>query len=225
MRTSVITFWVTLVISILSLILSSIFNVYIEDSIYYDIVMGIFSGSILTCGLSIVNYNIEKKKVLENFYVVTNMYIKELAKYDPFGDDYNKKCQFFINYYNLPLMDLRVAFNDIKFLLDVHHSKQYIKEKIYLPLLNVNIKVSKSYWNFKYYDEKVLGLQPKESTEKDIQELEKMLYTVQKSGIHTIYKPNLLARIQEELTTGKFYKLLGKETQKNRKYIKQFIRK
>lgn len=214
MQTSVMTFWVTLVISILSLILSFIFNVYIESSIYYDIVMGIFSSSILTCGLSIVNYNIEKKKVLESFYVVINTYIKELAKYEPFGDDYNKKCQFFINYYNLPLMDLRVAFNDIKFLLDIHHSKQYIKEKIYLPLWNVNIKVSESYWNFKYYDEKVLGSQLKESTEKDIQELEKMLYTVQKSEIHTIYKPNLLAGIHEELTAGKFYKLLGKKDAK-----------
>lgn len=214
MKISVMTFWITLVISVLSLILSSIFNVYIEDSIYYDIVMGIFSGSILTCGLSIVNYNIEKKKVLENFYVVTNMYIKELAKYDPCGDDYNKKCQFFINYYNLPLTDLRVAFNDISFLLDIRQNKKYIKEKIYLPLLNVNIKVSESYWNFKFYDEKVLGSQPKESTEEDIQELEKMLYTVQKSGIHTIYKPNLLAKIQEELTAGKFYKLLGKQDTK-----------
>lgn len=212
------TFWVTLVISILSLILSFIFNAYIENSIYYDIVMGIFSGSILTCGLAIVNYNIEKKKVLESFYVVINTYIKELAKYEPFGDDYNKKCQFFINYYNLPLMDLRVAFNDISFLLDIRQNKKYIKEKIYLPLLNVNIKVSESYWNFKFYDGKVLGSQPKESTEDNIRELEKMLYTVQKSGINTIYKPNLLAGIQEELTTGKFYKLLGK---KNTKYSKK----
>lgn len=117
-------------------------------------------------------------------------------------------------------MDLRVAFNDISFLLDIHQSKKYIKEKIYLPLLNVNIKVSESYWNFKFYDGKVLGSQPKESTEEDIQELEKILYTVQKSGIHTIYKPNLLAKIQEELTAGKFYKLLVKETQKNRKKYK-----
>lgn len=210
LKISVMTFWITLIISILSFILSLLFTKYIDNTFFYDITIGIFSGSILACGLSTVNYNVEKKKVLKNFYVVANAYIKELAKYEPFANC-NEKCQFFIDYYNLPLMDLRVAFYDITFLLDIHKNKRYIKETIYWPLLKINLMVSKSYWNLKYYSKKVLGSQPKESTEKNIKELEQLLYTITETEKGKIYEPEPLKKICIELTAGRFYKLLGKE--------------
>ena len=211
MRTSVYTIRITFVITIVALIIALLFTG--GEGLAYDILIGIFGGSILTFILTLVNYKIERQKTLESFYLTVRGYIKELSKYEPFNHNIKYKAKFFLEYYNLVLPDLEKTFNDICFLLDYKKDKKYIEERIYLPTIRLNRKISNNYWNYKRY---VDGKKEQEATVREaIEDIEKTLYAIYSGKIGVACEPKFIRNILSEIENpSRFYKIMNSDISK-----------
>lgn len=139
---------VTGIISLITICLTFILHGIEELSVYYNIVIGIFGGAVVTFITSIIGYKVAKLETLETFYLYARRYVKEFNRLDK-GASIKHKIDYFINYMNKDLPDLGIAYRDICFLFDFcNKNKLYIYNNIYLPIITLDKKINYHYWHF-----------------------------------------------------------------------------
>ena len=204
------------------------FSAYYEKDFWANVLLGIFSGAFLTTITSIISYQHDKRKTLENFYCHTLQLLSLLSKYQ---DDMTieEKLHFYINYTDFDKNAWNSDYGEIEFFFDPNHQKRsYIYNSIYTPLYNFGCAVERYYWNFQWY---LKGTNRNEAAIKSsLDELE--LYLIEK-GIKKIpreydtsgkiistcemsfIKPKLTIDIQQELY-GYYYEIMyGRKSKEN----------
>lgn len=115
----------------------------------YDIVIGIFSGAVLSCATSVVEYLADRRRTLEAFNRRTNVVLNYLNTYDSDWDT-EKKVEFFIRYSELDRTDWDMAFGGIAFLCDPRKKKLgAIYRKIYKPIQSLSSAVAEREYQFR----------------------------------------------------------------------------
>lgn len=157
MRSQRLTVYITLAVSLLSLFAaalvfaakSSVGSVASWYDFSYDIVIGIFSGAVLSCATSVVEYLADRRRTLEAFNRRTNVVLNYLNTYDSDWDT-EKKVEFFIRYSELDRTDWDMAFGDIAFLCDPRKKKLgAIYRKIYKPIQSLSSAVAEREYQFR----------------------------------------------------------------------------
>ncbi|HHX60328.1 MAG TPA: hypothetical protein GX707_06275 [Epulopiscium sp.] len=196
---------ITGLVSLVTICLAFLINANSQLAIYYDILIGIFGGAIVTLITSIVSYRIKRLEVLEEFYIHTKEYLREINKYyksTPSED----KIDFFIRLYDKDLYSLGIAYRDIDFFYDFNKkNKLYVYNKIYFPILELEREIKAHYRNYIYHkDGSGRNL---EVMEKYIDEFEQMIYM--DNNYNVFFK-----EITEELGNKYYILMYGKRTYK-----------
>lgn len=118
---------------------------------WVNIFLGIFGSAVLTLLNSIVFYQYERRKTLENFTYQTQQILKKLNEYR--GDmPLNQKINFFLEYNDLDKTVWDTDFGEMDFFFECLHGHQkYIYEKIYRPILEFNKSVVNHIWQFRLH--------------------------------------------------------------------------
>lgn len=68
-----------------------------EAEFWCNVVLGIFSGALLTLLSSVIGYRVERKRVLENFFYYTNKILKQINQYQ-MNMTLEEKINFLLEY-------------------------------------------------------------------------------------------------------------------------------
>ena len=128
MRTHSVFIKIFLITSFCFLVLSFVFNYFVEDKIYKDICVGILASSLVSLFSSTCGYFTEKRKAMEEFSIISKYLLK---KYGDYQDDWSieEKIKFYISMYNLDYTNFELSFSKI-WLIDTK-KQEYIYESIY----------------------------------------------------------------------------------------------
>lgn len=208
MKNNVLIIYATFPITIISFIVS--IN---SSGICYDIALAVFGSSLLTLILGIIGYNTERKRVLENFYLVVRKRIKFWDLYDR-NEKIQSKCRYFIDYYLKDFEDLGTAYADIFFIFNRFSKKQKcIYEKIYNRCMKFSWLIEEHYWNFKWY---IDGSGKNDQVIAEfINKIEDEMLNVIKSDSGEYSEPKITRELDEELSKNYYEIMYGK-----RKYQK-----
>lgn len=199
------------IISLITVCLAFLLKDNAQLAIYYDIVIGIFGGAIVTLITSIIGYKVARLEVLETFYLYARRYIKEFNNFDS-SAKLEKKIDCFLNYMDKDLPDIGVAYRDICFLFDFNKkNKLYIYHNIYLPIITLDKKIKYRYWHFKWHKDG--SGKNDEVMNKFVEEIEELIFEKKLLNIEGIeLNPNYYS------TTNKFTRAVREELG-NRYYI------
>lgn len=192
-----------------------------EAEFWCNIIIGIFSGALLTLITSIVGYRVERRKVLENFSYYTKRILRQLNKYQE-DMSLEQKVDFFLQYSDSDKIEWDSCLGEINFFADYKRKNfLYIYNSIYKPLLDINNAIQRHYWNFQYYKdgsarvdraiiEFISEIEPMIITKK----IEQIPAAIDKNGKVISYTERTVIynRIVEDLLNelnGKYYKLIG----------------
>lgn len=217
-------FKVTLIISICLLIIAIILNYALGENFWCNVLLGIFSGAMLTTITSIIGYWVERKQALEEFYLEV---IKLLKRFNKYQTDLTpeQKIYFFLELSNYDITYLGTAFARID-LFD-QKSKKYIYEKIYGPLTDAYKKACAHTWHFEM---QVNGAAVNDVVmEEFIKELEPIIireeeYVIGNENDENVIKSEynyIVKKIDSELN-GKYYEIMygKKQIKENEKAAK-----
>jgi len=209
---------ITALISLLALFIAYVIKNTVVDSSLYDILVGIFSSSIVAFIIYTIEYRVKRQETLETFYLYAFKHIKEINKMDK-SLTVNKKVDMYLDFINSDLPDLGTAYNNIDFIFDCKkESKLYIYNNIYNPIKGLEEKISSYYWNFAWHKD---GSGRNSEVMGDfIDEIEGRIFEVKSADINkktevTGSHNKFCKEIRNELS-GKYYKLMyNKNIEKN----------
>lgn len=226
---------ITIILSIISSFISFRIYFYSKDSgmtFWYDISMGIFSGAILTLITSIIGYRVERRKILEGFWMRIHNILKSLNTYDT-SVPIEEKIDFLINFYIQDRSDLETYMGEIAFLFDWKDKKfKYIYHSIYEPIFNLSNVIAKYYGLFKWY--KNGSARNDDLMQQHIEEIESLMFEKSSSiismkseegeestkEIEQTYIYNKIVRNIKEELNGKYYIIMyGKRFAEKRRKV------
>ena len=198
-----------------------------EAEFWCNVVLGIFSGALLTLLSSVIGYRVERKRVLENFFYYTNKILKQINQYQ-MNMTLEEKINFLLEYADSDKIEWDSCLGEIDFLFDFGKKNyKYIYNSIYKPLWELQVAIQKHYWHFKWYkdgtgkNDKVMEefLKEIEPLILDREEMKTPIETDQngkaiKYLTATAVTNRIVSSINKELT-GKYYTLMyGKKAEK-----------
>ena len=198
-----------------------------EAEFWCNVVLGIFSGALLTLLSSVIGYRVERKRVLENFFYYTNKILKQINQYQ-MNMTLEEKIDLLLEYADSDKIEWDSCLGEIDFLFDFGKKNyKYIYNSIYKPLWELQVAIQKHYWHFKWYkdgtgkNDKVMEefLKEIEPLILDREEMKTPIETDQngkaiKYLTATAVTNRIVSSINKELT-GKYYKLMyGKKAEK-----------
>ena len=199
-----------------------------EAEFWCNVVLGIFSGALLTLLSSVIGYRVERKRVLENFFYYTNKILKQINQYQ-MNMTLEEKIDLLLEYADSDKIEWDSCLGEIDFLFDFGKKNyKYIYNSIYKPLWELQVAIQKHYWHFKWYkdgtgkNDKVMEefLKEIEPLILDREEMKTPIETDQngkaiKYLTATAVTNRIVSSINKELT-GKYYTLMYGKKQKNR---------
>ena len=201
-----------------------------EAEFWCNILLGIFSGSILTLITSIIGYRAERRRSLEKFYYYTNKLLKQINQYQ-LDMTLEEKIDFLLEYADSDKIEWDSCLGDIDFFRKDNFT--YIFHSIYEPLLILQTAVQKHDWHFKWYKD---GTAKNDNVMEDfLAEIEPLILDKKEDHISgefdesSVTKKDIVItsvsnRIVEKINTelhGKYYKLMyNKEYSKIREQVK-----
>ena len=199
-----------------------------EEAVFWcNVVLGIFSGALLTLLSSVIGYRVERKRVLENFFYYTNKILKQINQYQ-MNMTLEEKIDLLLEYADSDKIEWDSCLGEIDFLFDFGKKNyKYIYNSIYKPLWELQLAIQKHYWHFKWYkdgtgkNDKVMEefLKEIEPLILDREEMKTPIETDQngkaiKYLTATAVTNRIVSSINKELT-GKYYTLMyGKKAEK-----------
>ena len=198
-----------------------------EAEFWCNVVLGIFSGALLTLLSSVIGYRVERKRVLENFFYYTNKILKQINQYQ-MNMTLEEKIDLLLEYADSDKIEWDSCLGEIDFLFDFGKKNyKYIYNSIYKPLWELQLAIQKHYWHFKWYkdgtgkNDKVMEefLKEIEPLILDREEMKTPIETDQngkaiKYLTATAVTNRIVSSINKELT-GKYYTLMyGKKAEK-----------
>lgn len=198
-----------------------------EAEFWCNVVLGIFSGALLTLLSSVIGYRVERKRVLENFFYYTNKILKQINQYQ-MNMTLEEKIDLLLEYADSDKIEWDSCLGEIDFLFDFGKKNyKYIYNSIYKPLWELQVAIQKHYWHFKWYkdgtgkNDKVMEefLKEIEPLILDREEMKTPIETDQngkaiKYLTATAVTNRIVSSINKELT-GKYYTLMyGKKAEK-----------
>ena len=198
-----------------------------EAEFWCNVVLGIFSGALLTLLSSVIGYRVERKRVLENFFYYTNKILKQINQYQ-MNITLEEKIDLLLEYADSDKIEWDSCLGEIDFLFDFGKKNyKYIYNSIYKPLWELQVAIQKHYWHFKWYkdgtgkNDKVMEefLKEIEPLILDREEMKTPIETDQngkaiKYLTATAVTNRIVSSINKELT-GKYYTLMyGKKAEK-----------
>ena len=199
-----------------------------EEAVFWcNVVLGIFSGALLTLLSSVIGYRVERKRVLENFFYYTNKILKQINQYQ-MNMTLEEKIDLLLEYADSDKIEWDSCLGEIDFLFDFGKKNyKYIYNSIYKPLWELQVAIQKHYWHFKWYkdgtgkNDKVMEefLKEIEPLILDREEMKTPIETDQngkaiKYLTATAVTNRIVSSINKELT-GKYYTLMyGKKAEK-----------
>lgn len=198
-----------------------------EAEFWCNIVLGIFSGALLTLLTTIVAYRVERKRVLESFFYYTNKILKQINQYQ-MNMSLEEKINFLLEYAESDKIEWDSCLGEIDFLFDFGKKNfKYIYNSIYKPLFELQTAIQNHYWHFKWYkdgtgkNDKVMEefLKEIEPLILDKEEVKTPIETDQNGEVTkymtaTAVTNRIVSLINKELT-GKYYILMyGKKSVK-----------
>ena len=197
-----------------------------EAEFWCNVVLGIFSGALLTLLSSVIGYRVERKRVLENFFYYTNKILKQINQYQ-MNMTLEEKIDLLLEYADSDKIEWDSCLGEIDFLFDFGKKNyKYIYNSIYKPL-ELQVAIQKHYWHFKWYkdgtgkNDKVMEefLKEIEPLILDREEMKTPIETDQngkaiKYLTATAVTNRIVSSTNKELT-GKYYTLMyGKKAEK-----------
>lgn len=198
-----------------------------EAEFWCNVVLGIFSGALLTLLSSVIGYRVERKRVLENFFYYTNKILKQINQYQ-MNMTLEEKIDLLLEYADSDKIEWDSCLGEIDFLFDFGKKNyKYIYNSIYKPLWELQVAIQKHYWHFKWYkdgtgkNDKVMEefLKEIEPLILDREEMKTPIETDQngkaiKYLTATAVTNRIVSSTNKELT-GKYYTLMyGKKAEK-----------
>ena len=136
--------------------LTSLWLDYVENKYWTNIFIGMFSSGLLALFLSIISYNTERKKALEEFYIQAN---KILDIFNSFENDGNleKSMDIVIEISKYDCTGLINAYGNIDFMFGNKTLRSYIYRDIYNPIMDLDTLIKDKAYHFKEYKKAKCG--------------------------------------------------------------------
>lgn len=147
--------WMTRV-CIISFLISLILYHSVQNEYWSNIFIGIFSSGILTLLISTISYNIERQKVLEEFYIQAIKVLGIINMYDNNGD-IEKSIESVIEMANYDYVLLDNAYGNIDFIFSNRKLRKYIYDDIYKPITDMKNLIIDKTFHFKEYKKAANG--------------------------------------------------------------------
>ena len=137
------------VLTIGTLIVSIIFQ--ITDFEYIaNIFAGIFASTLLTLLIAMINYNVERTKVLEKFYTYALKAVNNFNSFENEGD-IEATIDIVIEMNKFDYTEFDISFGEICFLFNNKRDRQYIYKNIYFPIVELRKLIIEKTFHFKEY--------------------------------------------------------------------------
>ena len=117
-----------------------------------NVFLGLFGSGALTLISSIIGYRVERRFVLEQFYVDVRRTLRTLTQYSS-SMGLDQKISFLMNFYNLEQSDIDISIGRIYFFWKNRTHLNYIYDSIYSPLCKVKGCINSHYWHFRWHQE------------------------------------------------------------------------
>lgn len=143
---------ITSVITIGSFLVALLLQYNFQNSNFWiDILLGIFSGALLTVLTSIISYHYERRKTLESFVYHTRQILLYLNKYQD-SMSLEEKLRFFLDYSELDKTAWDMDFGSLDFFFEkINGNNEYVYTRLYKPILDFNTAVNKRVQSFRYH--------------------------------------------------------------------------
>lgn len=145
------------IISFCSLIICLIFHYFIngdEAAFWINVCLAIFGSALLSTFTSLIMYQYEKVKTLENFVYHTKQLLHIINKYQD-NMSLDKKILFYLEYNDFDKSAWDTDYGNIDFFFErMTGDRLYIYNKVYCPILVFNKEVSERVPNFRWHLDK-----------------------------------------------------------------------
>ena len=201
MRSNKIAIIWTSIISLVSLIASVVLHLCTCEYIS-NIFIGIFASGILALMIAIINYRVERRRILEKIYFQGIKACNNFYQFDSNGEiDVLIDTVLDINKFDYSEFD--AAYGEIDLMFDIRNKKrEYIFSNIYDPIMNVKHEISKICIHFREY---------KKSTNGNV-EMMRLYLDKLKNDINII---NVADKVIDELD-GKYFEIMYPHEKKKR---------
>lgn len=207
------------VLTIGTLIVSIIFQ--ITDFEYIaNIFAGIFASTLLTLLLAIINYNVERTKVLEKFYTYALKAVNNFNSFENEGD-IEATIDIVIEMNKFDYTEFDISFGEICFLFNNKRNRQYIYKNIYFPIVELRKLIIEKTFHFKEYRKATNGNRAVmkifiDEIDNVIMDRDTNTYTCEgETMVYTTVKNKIVEQLRKELD-GRYYKILYPKVKRNK---------
>lgn len=141
---------------IISFMISLILDYAVKNKYWSNIFIGIFASGLLALLLSIISYNVERQKALEDFYIQANKALNIFNLYENNGD-IERSMDIVIEMANYDYICLDNAYGNIDFIFGNKRLRKYIYNDIYKPIIDLKNLIIEKAFHFKEYKKTVTG--------------------------------------------------------------------
>lgn len=141
---------------IISFMISLILDYAVKNKYWSNIFIGIFASGLLALLLSIISYNVERQKALEDFYIQANKALNIFNLYENNGD-IERSMDIVIEMANYDYICLDNAYGNIDFIFGNKRLRKYIYNDIYKPIIDLKNLIIEKAFHFKEYKKTVNG--------------------------------------------------------------------
>lgn len=207
------------VLTIGTLIVSIIFQ--ITDFEYIaNIFAGIFASTLLTLLIAIINYNVERTKVLEKFYTYALKAVNNFNSFENEGD-IEATIDIVIEMNKFDYTEFDISFGEICFLFNNKRNRQYIYKNIYFPIVELRKLIIEKTFHFKEYRKATNGNRAVmkifiDEIDNVIMDRDTNAYTCEgETMVYTTVKNKIVEQLRKELD-GSYYKILYPKVKRNK---------
>ena len=196
-----------------------------EVEFWCNVCLAVFGSGLLTFITSCIGYAVEKRRTLESFSYSTRSLLYAINKYE-FDWELERKIEFFLDYADVDKSAWDVHLGSIFFMYDPGRMIfNYIYQKIYKPILDLDQKVAEHEAHFKWH---------KEGSGKNDAVMQTFVTEIEQLFMEKISQKHVLEDGQELTTTfvqnklvhntlkelnGRYYDIMyGKKRQKERPF-------
>lgn len=202
---------IILLICILSIIIAFSLNKY-NVEFWANVFIGISSSGVLALFLSIIGYQIERKKALEEFYTCAIKTIANINKFEK-NNDLQYTMDLVLKMNNFDYTDLDMSYGNIDFIFANNTHRKYIYEKIYKRIVDLKNIIAEKSFHFREYKKANNG--NLEVVEYFINEIDKQIMERQEEHVglngsvcEVKYYFNKFAKEIESELNEKYYKIM-----------------
>jgi hypothetical protein len=215
---------ITATFAVVSIVCSIVLNYCMNEKFWCNVFIGVFGSSLLTLITSFIGYFVERKKCMEGFYTAT---LRILNQYNRYQKDLSvdAKIEFFLTMVDYDNTSWNMYIGEMDFFNN--ENKKYIYKKIYTPLKEVDVAISKHAWQFRMHRN---GTGRNENVmKKFIEEIEGYILDVKKNYLATddsegivtkTIKNKIVDAILQELD-GHYYEIMYGRKIKKQKETKE----